>query len=145
VGVARGFNDTPKIAALGVVVMSASLGGRGSVVAFAVVAAAMSAGGLLAGGRVLQTLASKVTPMRFSDSLAASFTTASLVSMASFFGLPVSTTHVSTGAIVGAGVRRDPGGVQWKKVGEIVLSWLITLPVAALLAAAVSLALRWAH
>lgn len=61
---------------------------------------------------------------------------------ASKFALPVSTTHVATGAIIGAGLKNDPKGVKWAKVGEIVLSWVITLPVAALLAAGAQLALR---
>jgi len=63
-------------------------------------------------------------------------TTAGLVCLASWKGLPVSTTHVSTGAIIGAGLKNNPAGVKWKKVGEIALSWIITLPAAGLLAAA---------
>jgi PiT family inorganic phosphate transporter len=59
-----------------------------------------------------------------------------MVSLASWNGLPISTTHVSAGAIIGAGVRNDAHAVHWGKVGEIVLSWVVTLPVAALLAAA---------
>ena len=59
-----------------------------------------------------------------------------MVIAASKVALPVSTTHVATGAIIGAGLKNDPKGVKWAKVGEIVLSWVITLPVAALIAAA---------
>ena len=92
-------------------------------------------GGLLAGRKVLDTLSKKVTTMPLAESLTASVVTATLVGLASWRGLPVSTTHVSTGAIVGAGLKHDPASVKWGKVAEIVLSWLITLPVAALLAA----------
>jgi PiT family inorganic phosphate transporter len=55
---------------------------------------------------------------------------------ASFFTLPVSTTHVSTGAIVGAGLRQGGGAVQWGMVRSLVSAWIITLPVAAILGAA---------
>jgi phosphate/sulfate permease len=54
--------------------------------------------------------------------------------------LPVSTTHVSTGAIVGAGLRLDPAQVRWRTVRDISLSWVVTLPAAAL-AALLALAL----
>jgi PiT family inorganic phosphate transporter len=91
---------------------------------------------------VLQTLAKKVTPLPLPESLTASLTTAALVSAASFGGQPVSTTHVATGAIVGAGLKNDPRAVRWKKVGEIVLSWVVTLPAAGLLAAGAEWVLR---
>lgn len=139
VGVARGWNDAPKIAALGLVALP---GPGGMALAFLVVTVAMAFGGLLFGRRVLETLATKVTPLPLAESLAASLATAALVGMASWNGLPVSTTHVATGAILGAGVRHDPGAVRWSKVGEILLSWLVTLPVAALLAAAAKLLVR---
>jgi PiT family inorganic phosphate transporter len=129
VGFARGWNDAPKIAALGLVALPGHMGA-----AFAIVTAAMAIGGLLSGRRVLQTLANKLTPMPLPQSLTASMMTASLVCLASWHGLPVSTTHVSTGAIVGAGLHHDPRGVRWKKFGEIGLSWVITLPAAAILA-----------
>lgn len=138
VGFARGWNDAPKIAALGVVVLGSQ---SGMLTGFILVTLAMAAGGLLAGRRVLETLARKVTTMPLPESLTASIATAALVSLASWNGLPVSTTHVSTGAIIGAGLKHDPRGVKWGKVAEIVLSWLVTLPVAALLAAGARLLL----
>lgn len=95
----------------------------------------MAVGGVVAGRRVLETMARNLTPLPLSESLTASLTTASLVCTASWVGLPVSTTHVSTGAIIGAGLRNDPGKVRWRKVGEIVLSWITTLPVAASISA----------
>lgn len=136
VGFARGWNDAPKIAALGLVALD---GPSGTAMSFAVVAVAMALGGLVAGRKVLETLSRKVTAMPLAESLTASTTTAALVALASWNGLPVSTTHVSTGAIIGAGLKRDPRSVRWGKVGEIVVSWIVTLPVAALIAAAVAL------
>ena len=130
VGFARGWNDAPKIAALCLVALPKNMGA-----AFAIVAVAMAVGGLVSGRRVLETLARKLTPLPLPESLTASVTTACLVCLASWKGLPVSTTHVSTGAIIGAGLKNNPAGVKWKKVGEIALSWIITLPAAGLLAA----------
>ncbi len=138
VGFARGWNDTPKIAALALVVLPATQ----RTMAFAIVVMAMALGGLIAGRRVLRTLAEKVTPLPLSQSLTASFVTAALVGLASWNGLPVSTTHVATGSIVGAGLSNDRTQVRWGKVTEIVLSWLVTVPVAGLLAAIAAIVLR---
>jgi inorganic phosphate transporter, PiT family len=134
IGFARGWSDAPKIAALGLVVLP---GGRGMAISFGIVAAAMALGGLWDGRRVLETLSKRVTALPLPEALTAGATTAALVSLASWNGLPVATTHVSTGAIIGAGVRNNRRGVHWGKVREIILSWVVTLPVAALLAAAV--------
>ena len=137
IGFARGWNDTPKIAALSLLAIPGHMGGS-----FAIVSLAMAAGGLISGRKVLDTLARKLTPLPLPESLTASVTTASLVCLASWNGLPVSTTHVSTGSIVGAGLKNDPGSVKWKKVTEIVLSWVITLPAAGLLAAGAKLVIH---
>lgn len=139
VSFARGWNDAPKMAALSVLALK---GPGGMALGFAIVTLAMAAGGLVAGRKVLETLSSKVTVLPLPGALTASVTTAVLVAMASWRGLPVSTTHVSTGAIIGAGVQHDARAVKWSKVGEIGLSWLVTLPVAGLLAAAAKLVLR---
>jgi PiT family inorganic phosphate transporter len=136
VGFARGWNDAPKIAALSIGALASAGIASGAAIAFAIVTVAMAAGGLLAGRRVLETLSKKVTTMPLPESLTASLVTASLVSLASWHALPVSTTHVSTGAIIGVGLKHDPRGVRWGTVGQIVLSWVVTLPVAALIAAA---------
>lgn len=137
IGFARGWNDTPKIAALGLLAFPNRVS-----IAFAIVSLAMAAGGLISGRRVLDTMARKLTPLPLTESLTASLTTAGLVCLASWKGLPVSTTHVSTGSIVGAGLKNDPASVKWRKVLEIVLSWIITLPAAGLLAAAAKLVIR---
>lgn len=132
VGFARGWNDAPKIAALSLVALK---GSSGMAIGFGVVTVGMAMGGLLFGGKVLETLSRRITAMPLPESLTASLSTACLVGMASWNGLPVSTTHVSTGAIIGAGLKHDALAVKWTKVGEILLSWVITLPAAALIAA----------
>ncbi len=140
VGFARGWNDAPKISALALV----ALPPERSWVAFGLVTVAMAAGGLLQGRKVLETLARKITSLPLAESLSASGVSAVLVGLASWNGLPLSTTHVTTGGIVGAGLSRDPRSVRWGVVRDIALSWLITLPASALVAGLAYLLLEWA-
>jgi PiT family inorganic phosphate transporter len=67
------------------------------------------------------------------EGFAANLATAVLVTTASFHSLPVSTTHVSVGALLGIGITTRQA--KWRKVGEILLAWVTTLPCAALVAA----------
>jgi inorganic phosphate transporter, PiT family len=129
VSFARGLNDTPKIAALLLVATAVDI--RGSMVLIGV---AMAIGGLLNAHKVAMTMSRKITGMNPGEGLAANVATAALVATASWHGLPVSTTHVSVGCLVGIGSMT--GQTHWKAVGQIVASWAITLPCAALLAAA---------
>ncbi|MEP6472014.1 MAG: inorganic phosphate transporter [Acidobacteriota bacterium] len=130
---ARGLNDTPKIVALGAVA-SAALGVSGFPF-YAAVALAMGGGGLIAGFRVTETLARRVTPMAPTEGFSANLVTTVLVGAASLAALPVSTTHVSSSAIIGIGLRRGARTVHWTTVREMLLAWLVTLPVAALVGA----------
>ncbi|MBU6400626.1 MAG: inorganic phosphate transporter [Verrucomicrobia bacterium] len=66
--------------------------------------------------------------------LPANLVTSLLVIFASRLALPVSTTHVSSGAIIGLGLRRDARNVQWRTVRDFVLAWVVTLPVAGIIA-----------
>jgi len=137
---ARGINDVPKIVALGIAAsMLFGLPGTGF---FAAVALAMGIGSVLAGLRVTETLARRVTPMSPAEGFSANLVTAVLVGAASFAALPVSTTHVSSGAIIGIGLHRGGRAVRWKVVGEMLLAWLVTLPVAAIASGAAYLLLR---
>ena len=129
---ARGLNDAPKVLGLGVVAAAALGGSLPS--AFVLVALAMTAGSLLQGFRVVETLSRKVTPMAPLEGLAANLVTTLLVISASCLTLPVSTTHVSSGAIIGLGLRRDATQIQWKTVRDMMLAWIVTLPVVGLLA-----------
>lgn len=126
VSFARGLNDTPKIAALmvaaGASVSSSSL----------TVVMAMSLGGLVAAQRVAKTLAFRVVKMNPSEGLAGNIVTAALVIGASRFGLPVSTTHVGTGALFGIGVSN--GSTHWNVVRTILLAWVFTLPASGVVA-----------
>lgn len=136
VSFARGLNDTPKIAAL--LLPIAMLDGGGAVLAVGI---AMLIGGLLGARRVARTMSEKITRLDLGAALAASATTALLVSTASVNGLPVSTTHVSVGALAGTGLRGG-GGVDRKVMTGIVLSWVITLPAGAIFGALIYFLVR---
>ena len=82
--------------------------------------------------RVAETLAKKITGMNPGQGFAASLVTAGLVTTASLHSLPVSTTHVSVGALLGMGAASRQ--VYWRKVAEILLAWVSTVPCGALLA-----------
>jgi len=134
VSFARGLNDTPKIAALllvgNLVVPDLAIVGVG---------VAMAIGGLLSARRVAETMSHRVTEMNLGQGFTANIVTALLVTVASKFGVPVSTTHVSCGSLFGIGtITRQ---AHWKTIGNILLAWLITLPVAGLLGAALAAAL----
>ena len=127
---ARGLNDTPKIVAFGVV--ASAVLGLSALSFYALVAAGMGAGGLVAGLRVTETLARKVTPMSPAEGFCANRVTTLLVGLASLVALPVSTTHVSSGAIIGIGLHRGAASLRWPTVRDMLLAWLVTVPVAAL-------------
>jgi len=128
---ARGLNDTPKMAALLIVAKAFDVRWD-----FALVAVTMAIGGLLDARNVAETLGKKITGMSPGEGFAANVATALLVGTASLHSLPVSTTHVSVGSLIGIGIVTRKA--HWKSVGGIVLSWLITLPCAAALAALVA-------
>ena len=127
VSFARGLNDTPKIAAL---IVAAGALGAGN--ASLLVIVAMALGGWLASRRVAETLAFKVTRMDASEGLGGNLVTAALVIVASRFGMPVSTTHVSTGALFGIALGNRGGHAP--VIRNILLAWLVTLPLAGVLA-----------
>ena len=124
VSFARGLNDTPKIAGLLLVVQALDI--RISMIALA---GAMALGGIVAARRVAETMSKKISTMNDGQALSANLVTAALVIGASRYGLPVSTTHVSVGAITGAGIVN--GTVNGGVLGSILLSWVLTLPIAA--------------
>src|SRR6266542_575778 len=100
---------------------------------FAAVATTIAVGGLLSARRVAETMSHKITAMNHGQGFTANLTTAILVVLASLFGLPVSTTHVSVGSLFGIGVTT--GKANLRTVNAIVLSWLVTLPCAAIIGA----------
>src|SRR6266498_622655 len=126
VSFARGLNDTPKIVAL--LLLWKAFDIRWG---FAAVATTIAVGGLLSARRVAETMSHKITAMNHGQGFTANLTTAILVVLASLVGLPVSTTHVSVGSLFGVGLMTSKANPR--VISAIVLSWLITLPCAAIL------------
>ncbi len=132
---ARGTNDAPKIVAillLGEALSAWTPATR--VLTYAGVAVAMGLGSFIGGLKVTEVLAEKVTPMNHAEGLSANLTTSSIVLTAATVGLPVSTTHVSSSAIIGIGMIKSIHTVRWSTVRDMLLAWIVTLPGAGLLA-----------
>jgi len=140
---ARGANDTPKIMAI--LLLGSAAASWPSVTiqlgTLAAVVLAMGLGSYFGGLRVTEVLAEKVTRMDYAEGLSANLTTSSLVLVSATMGLPVSTTHVSSSAIVGIGLSKGVKAVRWTTVRDMVLAWIVTLPVAGMLAALASIVL----
>jgi len=103
-----------------------------------VILAAHSAIGLgtLSGGwRIIHTMGSKITKLQPVGGFAAETAGAITLFLASSLGIPVSTTHTITGAIVGVGATRRLSAVRWGIAGRIVWAWILTIPMAALMGA----------
>ncbi|HEY3824367.1 MAG TPA: anion permease [Bryobacteraceae bacterium] len=135
----RTMNDTPKIAAL---VLTARLAGPTG--GFLMVGALMAVGGLVAAKSVARTMSQKVTKIDPIGGMSANLVAALLVGVASRFGVPVSTTHVTMGGIFGVGLRRREQ-TNWKMVTQIVLAWLITMPIGLICGSAAQFALSAAR
>ena len=126
VSFARGLNDTPKIAAL------LLLGSRFSLeVSILLVGIFMMTGGLIHSRKIAETMGRKVTDMNPGQAFTANLVTGIMVFGASKVGVPVSTTHVSCGSIFGIGAATK--NAHWKIIGQILLAWVTTLPLGALL------------
>jgi PiT family inorganic phosphate transporter len=87
------------------------------------------------GYRVMKTIGSGITQLTPSRGYCATLAAAATVVLASRTGLPVSTTHIAVGAVIGVGLARGIGAIDLRVIGGIVVSWVVTLPVGAVLAA----------
>ncbi len=97
---------------------------------------AMALGTMFGGWRIVKTMGQKITKLRPVGGFAAETGGAITLFLASGFGIPVSTTHTITGAIVGVGSAQRAKAVRWGLAGNIVIAWILTMPAAALIAAA---------
>ena len=129
----RAMNDAPKMVAL-VVAAASLLGGNPNIrlAGFVVVTLGMVAGSWFTGRRVTTVLAEKVTCMNHREGFVANLVTAALIGPGAALGLPMSTTHVSSGAIIAIGAE-NRAGLNWNTVRDLLLAWVVTLPAAALL------------
>ena len=96
----------------------------------------MALGTLLGGWRIVHTMGSKITRLTPMQGFCAETGGAITLFMATYLGVPVSTTHTITGAIVGVGAARKVSAVRWNVASNIVVAWIVTLPAAAAIAAA---------
>jgi PiT family inorganic phosphate transporter len=98
--------------------------------------ATMMALGTASGGwKIIKTMGSKIVKLRPIHGFAAETAAAAVLFTTAHFGIPVSTTHSITGAIMGVGATTNASAVRWGVAGNIVVAWILTIPVSALLAA----------
>jgi PiT family inorganic phosphate transporter len=89
----------------------------------------MAAGTLIGGWRIVKTMGQKITKLKPFEGFCAETAGALTLFGATHFGIPVSTTHTITGAIIGAGARKGVSAVKWGITGSIFWSWILTIPV----------------
>ncbi|NKK24650.1 inorganic phosphate transporter, partial [Rhizobium leguminosarum] len=97
---------------------------------------AMALGTLFGGWRIVHTMGSKITRLNPMQGFCAETGGALTLFGATWLGIPVSTTHTITGAIVGVGAARRVSAVRWGLAGNIVIAWIVTMPAAAAISAA---------
>jgi PiT family inorganic phosphate transporter len=96
---------------------------------------AIGVGTMFGGWRIVKTMGQKITKLRPVGGFAAECAGSITLFTATHFGIPVSTTHTITGAIIGVGTTRGTSAVRWGVAGGIVIAWIVTIPAAAGIAA----------
>jgi PiT family inorganic phosphate transporter len=96
---------------------------------------AIGLGTMTGGWRIIETMGSRITKLSQHQGFAASTGGSALLFGASYFGIPVSTTHTITGAVIGAGVARRASAVRWGVARNVVTAWVITIPASGAVAA----------
>jgi PiT family inorganic phosphate transporter len=135
----HGGNDAQKTMGIIAVLLYAHAGRHGAftVPLWVVLScqAAMALGTLFGGWRIVRTMGSKITRLSPMQGFCAETAGAITLFTATYLGVPVSTTHTITGAIVGVGAARRTSAVRWGVARSIVVAWIITMPMAGLIAA----------
>jgi inorganic phosphate transporter, PiT family len=138
---AHGTNDAQKT--MGVITLAlianGNLGKSASVPTWVVVTAAtaIALGTYVGGWRIIKTMGSRIIKMDSAQGFAAQGSGAAVILAASHFGYPLSTTHVISGGVMGAGAAKRLSAVRWGVAGNIVAAWVLTLPSAAIVGGAV--------
>jgi PiT family inorganic phosphate transporter len=96
---------------------------------------AIGLGTMTGGWKIIETMGSRITKLSQHQGFAASTAGSAMLFGASWFGIPVSTTHTITGAVIGAGVAKRASAVRWGVARNVVMAWLITIPASAAVAA----------
>jgi PiT family inorganic phosphate transporter len=142
VSFSHGANDAQKtMAIITLALLSSGHLTEFAVPAWVVLAAALAIGlGTWAGGwRIIRTISSRIIKMEPVDGFAAQTVGAAVIQVATLWGLPVSTTHVISGSVMGAGATRRLSAVRWGVARRIVWAWIFTIPASAALAALAAL------
>jgi inorganic phosphate transporter, PiT family len=138
---AHGTNDAQKT--MGVITLAlianGNLAAGSSVPTWVIVTAAtaIALGTYVGGWRIIRTMGSRIIKMDSAQGFAAQGSGAAVILSASHFGYPLSTTHVISGGVMGAGAAKRLSAVRWGVAGNIVVAWVLTLPSAALVGAIV--------
>jgi inorganic phosphate transporter, PiT family len=136
----HGANDAQKTMGIiaGLLFAQGHLGGQFYVPLWVVLGcqAAMAMGTLFGGWRIVRTMGSKITRLTPMQGFCAETGGALTLFLATGLGIPVSTTHTITGAIVGVGAARRISAVRWNVASNIVFAWIVTMPASAFVAAA---------
>jgi PiT family inorganic phosphate transporter len=103
----------------------------------------IAAGTYVGGWRIIRTLGQRIYKMQPEHGFAAQLSAGSTLAVGTHFGFPISTTHVVTGSIMGAGATRGVSAVKWGVAGSILTAWLVTLPAAALVSAVLYYPVSW--
>ncbi len=139
--IGHGANDAQKTMGIITVLLFSTgyLRGEFHVPLWVILAAqvAMGLGTLMGGWRIVKTMGSKITRLTPHQGFCAETGGAIMLFGATAFGIPVSTTHTITGAIMGVGAARRASAVRWSVAGNIVVAWVVTIPAAAGIAALV--------
>jgi len=142
----HGANDAQKT--MGVIALA--LYTHGSISSFyiptwvkVVAALTIGAGTYVGGWRIIRTLGQRIYKMAPEHGFAAQISAGTTLYLGTHFGFPISTTHVVTGSVMGAGATRRLSAVRWGVAGNIVFAWLLTLPAAGLVAAGLYYPVRW--
>lgn len=104
----------------------------------------MGAGSMAGGWRIIHTMGSKIIKLEPIQGFAAEASASSIILSASYFGIPISTTHVISTSIMGVGSTKGFSAVKWGLVGRIVQAWFLTIPMCMMLAAGIYRLLSWA-
>jgi PiT family inorganic phosphate transporter len=135
----HGGNDAQKTMGIIAVLLysQGALGGEFRVPLWVILCcqAAMALGTLFGGWRIVHTLGSRITRLHPVQGFCAEAGGAATLFLATYFGIPVSTTHTITGAIVGVGAARKVAAVRWNVASNVVVAWILTMPAAALIGA----------
>lgn len=107
--------------------------------------AAIALGTMSGGWRIVHTMGSRLTKLKPVGGFAAETAGAITLAMATFGGIPVSTTHTITGAIVGVGATRRLSAVRWGVARTVIWAWVLTIPLSAIISAVVLLVVQLAH